>query len=250
MMITKSFFVLLVSAFSICLSSQAQQRITTKLNKHFFEIEGADSSLHRFTKVENATNTGDTVTWIFDLQNRMVQQSKKGVNPAENFNQEITETFDSTNQLISQRILNLDNSKYVTFYYKQGIKKAQVINHGDNVFEIWRDSPDSIYMANYDEFKPSVEMSDWHGFLAKNLTYPSQARRAGATGTVILAILVSKNGEPIEIEIANESQVNPHLSKEALRVAKLYKGHFIPAVNIDGESEESWLYIPIRFKLS
>ncbi len=248
-MLPKSFFLFLISTFSICLSSQGQQRITSKLNKHFIEIEEVDSILHRFTKVENTQKSGNTVTWIFDLQNRLVRQSKKGFNPTENFNQEITETFDSTNQLISQRILNLDNSKYVTFYYKQGIKKAQVTNHGDDVFEIWRDSPDSIYMTNYDEFIPSIEKSLWHQFLAKNLTYPSQARTSGATGTVILALLISKNGEIIEIEIANESQVNPHLSKEALRVAKLFKGRFIPAVNLEGESEESWLNIPVRFKL-
>lgn len=248
-MFTKPFFILLVSTFSICLSIHCQQRTTSKLNKHFFEIEGADSILHKFTKVENITKTRDTITWIFDLQNRMVKQSKKGLNPAENFNQEISETFDSTNQLISQSIINLDNSKYITFYYKQGVKKAQVINHGDNVFEIWRESPDSVYMANYDEFKPGLERNEWNGFLVKNLIYPSRARSMRATGTVILAILISKNGEPIEMEIANKSKANPLLSKEALRVAKLYKGHFFSAINLDGEWEESWLYIPIRFKL-
>lgn len=249
-MFTKPFFILLVSTFSICLSIHSQQRTTSKLNKHFFEIEGADSILHKFSKVENVTNTGDTVTWIFDLQNRMVKQSKKGLNPAENFSQEIVETFDPTNQLISQSIINLDNSKYVTFYYKHGVKKAQVINHGDNVFEIWRESPDSVYKSDYDEFKPGLDRNDWNGFLANNLIYPSRARSMRATGTVILAILISNEGDPIEMEIANESKVNPHLSKEALRVVKLYKGPFIPAINIDGESVESWLYIPIRFKLS
>lgn len=249
-MIPKLFSIFLATTFSICISIQGQQRITSKLNKHYFEIESKDSIHHKFSKVENVSTTGDTVTWIFDLQNRMVKQSKKGLNPAENFSQEIVETFDSTNQLISQSIINLDNSKYVTFYFRQGVKKAQVINHGANVFEIWRETPDSVYKSDYDEFKPGLDRNDWNGFLAKNLTYPSRARSLGATGTVILAILISKEGEPIEMEIANESRVNPHLSKEALRVVKLYKGPFIPAINIDGESIESWLYIPIRFKLS
>lgn len=73
----------------------------------------------------------------------------------------------------------------------------------------------------------------------------------GATGSVILAFLIPKNGDPVEVEIANESKVNPILSKEALRLGKINKGLFIPAINLDGEWIESWLYIPIqtRFKL-
>ncbi|RIW12578.1 energy transducer TonB [Algoriphagus lacus] len=248
-MLNKLLLILLTSYFSIGFSAQGQQRTTTKLNRHFIEIEQNDSKNHHYNKVETVTKTGETVTWIFDLRNRMVKQSKKGINPEGNYNQEITETFDSTNQLISQSIINLENRKYVEFHYRDGVKKAQVISHGNEVFEIWRNNPDSLYTSDHDDFGPGLDRKEWNNFLVKNLRYPTEARKTGAEGTVILAILVDENGNIKESEVANLAFVNPYLAKEALRVLGLFKGQFIPAVNLDGQPEEKWINIPLRFKL-
>lgn len=179
----------------------------------------------------------------------MVKQSKKGLNPEGNFNQEITETFDSTNQLVSQRITNLDNTKYVEFHYHGGVKKAQVSHLGNDVFEIWRNNPDSLYTTDYNDFGPGGIKKEWQTHFAKNLSYPTEARRIGEEGTVILAILVDKHGNVVQSEIANEAFVNPYLSKEALRVARSFKGKFSPAINLQGQAEEKWINIPVRFQL-
>lgn len=248
-MFQKLLFLAFTGYFLINFSIQGQQKTTTKLNRHFIEIEESDSDHHQYNKMESVRKTGETVSWIFDLQNRMVRQSKKGINLAENFNQEIIETFDSANQLISQKILNLDNTKYVAFYYKDGLKKAQVIHLGNGVFEIWRNNPDSIYTAEHNDFEPGLDNNSWYSFLAENLRYPSEARRMGVQGTVVIALLVDETGNIKETEIANSAFVNSSLAKEALRVIKLFKGKFIPAKNINGEAVEIWFNLPIRFKL-
>lgn len=248
-MVKKLSLILLIIQFSFLSLVQGQNRTTTKLNRHFIEIEETDSTNHHFNKVEIDSPTGEKVTWIFDLQNRMVQQSKIGVHPTENFNQEIIETFNSTNQLTSQKIYNLDNRKYISFYYQNGVKKAQVIYHGNEVFEIWRNNPDSLYTSDYNDFGPGLDRKVWNSFLAKNLRYPSEARKVRAEGTVIIALLVSENGDIKDAEIANEEFVNSDLAEEALRVVKLFKGKFTPAKNIKGEPEEIWFNLPIRFQL-
>lgn len=235
--------------FSAIQNAPAQERTTAKLNKHFVEIPKNDTKSHQYNKVETVFESGETVTWTFDLKNRMVRQSKKGLNPEGNFNQEITETFDSTNQLISQRITNLDNTKYVEFHYQAGVKKAQVSHLGNDVFEIWRNNPDSIYTADHNDFSPGIKKKEWQNFLMHNLKYPTEARRIGEEGTVILSILIDENGLIKNYEVANESFVNQYLVKEVLRIAKLFKGNFSPALNLDGLPEEVWINIPVRFKL-
>lgn len=249
-MYQKSFLITLLCWMAFFPKVNGQERTTVKLNRHFQEIVDTDSVHHHYTKMETLSKTGETVTWIFDLQNKMVKQSKKGLNPVENYNQEITETFDSTSKLLSQRITNLDNRKYVEFHYRDGVKKAQVISHGNDLFEIWRNNPDSLYTNDHDDFGPGLDKKEWQNFLIKNLRYPQEARNSRAEGTVILAILVNENGEIEESEVANEAFVNPHLAKEALRVLRMFKGKFTPAINLEGQAEAMWITIPVRFKLS
>lgn len=245
----KLFSLICASVIIVGQTAQAQQRITTKLNRHFIEIPNEDTNNHYYNKVETLSASGETVAWTFDLKNRMVKQSKKGLNPEGNFNQEITETFDSTNQLISQRITNLDNTKYVEFHFHGGVKKAQVTHHGQDVFEIWRNNPDSLYSSDHNDFGPGIDKKEWNSFLAQNLKYPTKARAEKAEGTVIMAVLIDEKGDIKEIEIANRDFVNPYLAVEVLRVVGVFNGKFSPAINLQGQAEEKWINIPVRFKL-
>jgi hypothetical protein len=61
--------------------------------------------------------------------------------------------------------------------------------------------------------------------------------------------LIDENGFIKNYEVANESFVNQYLVKEVLRIAKLFKGNFSPALNLDGLPEEVWINIPVRFQL-
>lgn len=239
----------LVTATFILFSglTHAQDRIP--LNQHFYQVENPKTDEVFFTRVENPTPTGDTLVWVFDRQNRMISQSKISINPDGDFRQEITEYFDSIGNRTSQTILNLENSKYITAFFENGTKKGEVFKAENERFEIWRQTPDSSYTKSYDDFKPSFDAEELNDFYAKNLTYPLAARRSGAQGTAIVAVLVSESGEVKAIELANGIQLHPELAKEALRVIKLFKGPFIPALDLDGKPVEKWLYIPTRFKL-
>lgn len=232
----------------LSLRSSAQDRIP--LNRHFYEVAEPVLEAQVYTRLVNNSSSGETVIWVFDLENRMVSHTKIGVNSEENFNQEFTETFDSAGNLLSKNLMNLDNSKYYTEYFEQGVKKAQVIFRGDNSYEIWRLNPESAYTLDHDDFKPSTDPNLLNQFLAKNLRYPKSARNSGAQGTVIVAVLVSEHGEVKEVELANGVQIHRDLGKEALRVIQEFKGPYQPALDLNGTPTEAWLYIPIRFKLS
>lgn len=238
----------LILWFLVISQTFSQERVP--LNRHFFEIEPESGEKSYYTRVENELESGEKVIWIFDLKNQMVQQSKIGLNPDGNYQQEITERFDSLNNRISQTVMNLDNSKSITAYFENGIKTAEVFRQDENLFEIWKLENDTLYSSSHDEFKPSVDPESLNRFFAKNLNYPLTARRSGASGIAIIAVLVSEDGNVKEIELANRVQINQDLGEEAIRVIKLFKGPYKPALDLAGNPIESWFYLPIRFKLS
>ncbi len=242
------YFCFLILGFSVSNHSFSQARVP--LNRHLFEIEPTSGEKSHYTRVENQIGTGEKVIWIFDLKNQMVQQSKIGTNPEGNYQQEVTERFDSLNNRISQTVINLDNSKSITAYFENGIKTAEVFRQDENLFEIWKLENDTLYTSSYDEFKPSVDPESLNSFFAKNLTYPLTARRSGYQGTVMVAVLVTKDGNAKEIELANGFQIHEILGEEAVRVIKLFKGPYKPALDLTGNPIESWFYLPVRFKLS
>lgn len=247
-MLSFQYFSFLILCFFASNPSFSQERVN--LNRHFFEIESSNEEKPHYTRIENKTPTDLTVVWIFDMKNQMVQQSKIGPNTEGTYNQEITERFDSLNNRISQTLMNLDNSRYLTAYYENGVKKAEVFQKEANNYEIWREDPEAAYTKAYDDFKPSVDPETLNRFFAKKLTYPLQARRAGAQGIAIVAVLVDECGTVKEVELANGAQLHPELGKEALRVIKLFEGPFTPALDLTGKPIEAWMYIPVRFKLS
>ncbi|MDX5337819.1 MAG: energy transducer TonB [Cyclobacteriaceae bacterium] len=219
------------------------------LNQHFYEISGKNLEERAFQKKENTLKSGEKVYWIFDLENRMVEQRKVGYNPTEQFNQEIREEFDENNVLKSQTVKNLDNGRYMTIYLENGEKVGQVTFHGDQTYSLWRKGLDSEQMLNRDEFKPGLDQDQMMSLFAKNLNYPMSARMSRETGTVEIALLISETGELLQTEVANAYQINKKLAKEALRVVKLYQGPFYPALDSEGKPIQAWMYIPVRFRL-
>ena len=63
-------------------------------------------------------------------------------------------------------------------------------------------------------------------FLNKNLHFPEEAVKKGLQGTVIVQMVVEKDGTPTHFEVIRE--VDPLLDNEALRVAKLLP-KYVPA---------------------
>jgi protein TonB len=75
--------------------------------------------------------------------------------------------------------------------------------------------------------------------------YPSAARRAGEQGTVMLRVLVSRDGTTARVEI-DKSSGSPHLDAAARETVKAW--HFAPARR-GAEAIESWIVVPVVFRL-
>ncbi|HXF67131.1 MAG TPA: energy transducer TonB, partial [Burkholderiales bacterium] len=75
--------------------------------------------------------------------------------------------------------------------------------------------------------------------------YPLAARRAGEQGTVLLRVLVARDGQPARVELERSSG-SRHLDAAALEAVKAWR--FIPARR-GTEPLESWVLVPIVFRL-
>lgn len=75
--------------------------------------------------------------------------------------------------------------------------------------------------------------------------YPQAARRAGEQGTVMLRVLVMREGRPSRVEIAKSS--GSRLLDDAARDA-VWGWRFAPARQ-GSDPVEAWLQVPVRFRL-
>jgi protein TonB len=75
--------------------------------------------------------------------------------------------------------------------------------------------------------------------------YPSQSRRRGEEGKVILRVLVSKEGAALQVEI-DTSSGSSRLDESALNTVRQWR--FIPASR-GGAAIDSWVLVPILFRL-
>ncbi|WP_047449085.1 energy transducer TonB [Alistipes sp. ZOR0009] len=84
---------------------------------------------------------------------------------------------------------------------------------------------------------------------ASNLSYPEKSMENGISGTVVVAIVVSKEGVPVDFKIEASSGVL-ELNKESLRVAQIIaRQHpWIPGINEQGEPVESVVFCPFNFR--
>ncbi len=91
------------------------------------------------------------------------------------------------------------------------------------------------------EKEPGVDL----GKLQSLVVYPDLARRAGVEGTVVLRVLVDKDGSVRRMVI--ESSDNQLLNPAAEDAIKKY-GKFTPAIQ-NQQPIQCWVSIPIRFRL-
>lgn len=75
--------------------------------------------------------------------------------------------------------------------------------------------------------------------------YPAAARRSGEEGTVMLRVLVSRDGAPLKIEV-DQSSRSRALDDAALAAVKDWR--FVPARR-GSEAIEGWVRVPLVFRL-
>lgn len=75
--------------------------------------------------------------------------------------------------------------------------------------------------------------------------YPESAKAAGVQGTVVLHVIVSKDGRPLQLEVVN-SEVNPDLARAAVEAVSQWR--YQPTL-LNGEPVEVDCTISVNFKL-
>lgn len=76
--------------------------------------------------------------------------------------------------------------------------------------------------------------------------YPELARQAGVEGTVVMAVLIDKEGKVREAKIAKPSGANVGFEEAALKAA--YGNVYKPAIQ-NNKPVAIWIYYPVNFRL-
>lgn len=90
------------------------------------------------------------------------------------------------------------------------------------------------------EKEPYVDL----GELARNITYPDVAKRAGIEGKVTVSVFVDKSGRPKKV-VVRESTSS---SLNSAAVDAIKKTTFTPGIQ-NGQPVSCWMLIPVVFKL-
>jgi len=88
-------------------------------------------------------------------------------------------------------------------------------------------------------------------FIYSNIKYPKAAAKEGIQGTVVVKILIDKEGNITEREIVRE--IGGGCDEEVLRVVDLMEEmeeRWIPAADEHGKKLSSYFNLPVKFKLS
>ncbi|MBX2841723.1 MAG: energy transducer TonB [Flammeovirgaceae bacterium] len=99
------------------------------------------------------------------------------------------------------------------------------------------------------DLKPSFSSTAWlvnYSEIKRNIAYPEVCRKKGIEGTVVIAVLISAEGRLKDRKVVK----SPHdkMSEECLRQVKYM--HLLPAKDTHGKTYDSWIYIPVKFRLT
>jgi len=220
------------------------------LNKHYFSINSSEKEAQTYNQITTKESEEKSISKIYTLSNRLVKSIEDSYNKDEKFNQRLIYRYDTLGQLTSFTLFNLDESIYLTRYYLNDSILAEVLKTDINNYQISIPESESIQLE-FNPYSSGLPNNNiWNEYLGNNLTYPVSARRAGSSGTVVIAIKINENGKLAAFELANPDQVSRDLAKEALSMVEKYNGKWRSAVNFNGEFVSGWFYLPIRFVLN
>lgn len=115
------------------------------------------------------------------------------------------------------------------------IADAPVVEKADEIFDVVENQP-----------VPPGGMSGWNKYLSKNLKYPTQARRMGIEGTVIVVFVVNTDGSIQDVDVLRG--IGGGCDDEAVRVVA-NAPNWEPGKQ-RGRPVRTRMRLPIRFKLS
>ncbi|KPQ14752.1 MAG: periplasmic protein TonB [Algoriphagus marincola HL-49] len=115
------------------------------------------------------------------------------------------------------------------------IAEAPVEEKADEIFDVVETQP-----------VPPGGMSGWNKYLSKNLKYPTQARRMGIEGTVIVVFVINTDGSIQDVEVLRG--IGGGCDEEAVKVVE-NAPKWEPGKQ-RGRAVRTRMRLPIRFKLS
>ncbi len=107
------------------------------------------------------------------------------------------------------------------------------------------ENPDQIFDVVETQPNPPGGMSRWNKYLSDNLKYPTQARRMGIEGTVIVVFVINTDGTIQDVEVLRG--IGGGCDEEAVKVVKS-SPKWNPGMQ-KGKAVRTRMRLPIRFKL-
>lgn len=111
---------------------------------------------------------------------------------------------------------------------------------------IEEEKADQIFDVVETQPNPPGGMSGWNKYLSKNLKYPTQARRMGVEGTVIVVFVINTDGSIQDVEVLRG--IGGGCDEEAVKVVT--KAPKWEPGKQRGKPVRTRMRLPIRFKLS
>uniref|UniRef100_UPI0040488C8C TonB family protein n=1 Tax=Algoriphagus sp. TaxID=1872435 RepID=UPI0040488C8C len=111
---------------------------------------------------------------------------------------------------------------------------------------IEEEKADQIFDVVETQPNPPGGMSGWNKYLSNNLKYPTQARRMGVEGTVIVVFVINTDGSIQDVEVLRG--IGGGCDEEAVKVVT-NAPKWEPG-NQRGKPVRTRMRLPIRFKLS
>lgn len=158
----------------------------------------------------------------FKTIGQYANNKRTGIWKSFDYNGELIQTIDfSTNSITPNKIS--DNSKL-------WIKK-------DNAFVEVRPDQAPAFIGDY---------AMLYRLVGVTLRYPAEARRLGTQGTVLVSVIITKDGRITDETV--EKGIGHGLDEEALRVIQQIPDEWIPGV-VNGEATDIKIILPVIFKL-
>jgi protein TonB len=112
---------------------------------------------------------------------------------------------------------------------------VEIVEKADAIFDVVETQPN-----------PPGGMSGWNKYLSDNLKYPTQARRMGVEGTVIVVFVINTDGTIQDVEVLRG--IGGGCDEEAVKIVK-NAPKWEPGKQ-RGRAVRTRMRLPIRFKLS
>ena len=110
---------------------------------------------------------------------------------------------------------------------------------------IEEEKADVIFDVVETQPNPPGGMSGWNKYLSDNLKYPTQARRMGVEGTVIVVFVINTDGSIQDVEVLRG--IGGGCDEEAVKIVK-GAPKWEPGKQ-RGKAVRTRMRLPIRFKL-